>query len=263
MKTNGKTQMAMFVALAAAAAMFTSCKKDNNNMTTSSPGTYNMYMTDAPANYQQVNVNIVGAEVNSGTSGWIALKVNAGIYNLLNFSNGKDTLIASGQVSGSTVTQVRLLLGSTGNTVMVNNTLYPLQTPSADQSGLKVDVSSNMSGTASNTVVLDFDAGMSVVATGSGSYILKPVIRADIAPANGSIQGTISPLGSPSTIIAINGDSASTFSSTLTGGFMVQGLASGTYTVVILPPPPYTIKTVTGVNVTSGQATSMGTITLQ
>jgi hypothetical protein len=262
MKTNVKTLVVMFVTLAGISFLFNACKKETPS--TSSPGTYNMYMTDAPGAYQQVNVNIVGAEANTGGSSWVALKVNAGIYNLLNFSNGRDTLIATGQLSGSSVTQVRLLLGSTGNTVMVNNTVYPLQTSAEEQSGLTVNVSSNMSGSSSGSVVLDFDAGMSVVATGSGSYTLKPVVRANIPPTNGGIKGTVSVLSPITAVLAINGsDTASGFSSLLSGGFMLQGLASGTYKVVIIPPPPYSMSTVANVNVSSGQVTDMGSITLQ
>jgi hypothetical protein len=64
----------------------------------------------------------------------IALNVKSGIYNLLNFSNGLDTLIAIGTLNIATVQQIRLILGL-NNSVVVNNVSHPLSTPSAEQLG--------------------------------------------------------------------------------------------------------------------------------
>src|ERR1700741_3251332 len=97
MKTNAKTIAAAF--LFGCAAFSVSCKKnDSNNPSTAQTAPYNMYMTDAPAaQYSAVYVNITGAQVYSGGT-WTSLNINAGTYNLLNLTNGKDTLIASGNV---------------------------------------------------------------------------------------------------------------------------------------------------------------------
>lgn len=285
MRTNAKIGTVVTV-LALGSMMFvSSCKKDNMG---GAPGAapYNMYMTDAPAAaYQQVNVNIVGAEVHSDVSGWVKLNVHTGIYNLLTLSNGKDTLLASGNVAAGNVSQIRLIIGSTGNTVMVNGAIYPLVTPSAQETGIKLNVNSSVVTGVTYNITIDFDAGMSVVAEGNGTYSLKPVIRAVVSPStSGTIRGAISPSVSQATIIAVSSDlgaasvqademwnenemivtdSASSFSLTGSGNFEVRGLAAGNYQVTISPLPPLTAITVSNITVASGQVTEMGTVMLQ
>jgi hypothetical protein len=60
-----------------------------------------------------------------------------GIYDLLKLSNGVEKLIATDTLEISKVQQIRLILG-TRNTVVLDGITYPLSTPSAEQSGLKL-----------------------------------------------------------------------------------------------------------------------------
>lgn len=62
------------------------------------------------------------------------------------------------------------------NSVMVDSVIHPLQTPSAQQSGLKIKIDKDLD-LDINTLTLDFDAEKSIVETGNGGYILKPVIK--------------------------------------------------------------------------------------
>ena len=54
-------------------------------------------LTDAQGDYEAVYVDIQGVEINaeSDESGWKQLEVNKGIYNLIEFTNGMDTLLAT------------------------------------------------------------------------------------------------------------------------------------------------------------------------
>jgi hypothetical protein len=158
---------AFFVVLA-----FSACNKDNNTATT----TLKINLTDGPGDYQQVNVQVLEVLVKMAddSSQWLSLATNAGIYNLLDFQNGVDTLIASGPVPLDVLQEVRLVLGP-DNTVLVDSVLYDLETPSAEQSGLKIKVDKNLA-IALDSLTLDFDAEKSVVKTGNGKYMLKPVI---------------------------------------------------------------------------------------
>jgi hypothetical protein len=266
MKTNKKIYAALIAALFTAGTLFEACNKDKGASPTSSTTTYNMYMTDAPAaSYQQVNVNITGAMVNSSVSGWVSLAIRPGIYDLLMLSNGKDTLLANGQIAVGNVSQVRLILAPTGNSVMVNGTLYPLETPSAQQSGLKINVNNTLVAGITYMLTLDFDAGQSVVQTGNGSYILKPVIRAVAAASSGAIKGTITPV-TATEIVAVSvstpSDSLTTFLNTHTGTFLLQGVSAGAYNISILPLPPFTSSTYNNIAVSTGSVTDMGTISL-
>ena len=133
-------------------------------------------MTDASATYDAVNIDLQGVEITGSNGTAVLMDVNAGIYNLLNFSNGVDTLLATGGLEVSEISQIRLILGP-NSTIVVDGTSYPLSTPSADQSGLKLQVHQALEAGVLYTVLLDFDANKSVVVTGNNTYKLKPVIR--------------------------------------------------------------------------------------
>jgi hypothetical protein len=136
----------------------------------------NIRLTDDPCDCQQVNIDIreVRVKMSGDTSQWISLNTNDGIYDLLLFQNGVDTLIATGNLPLQVLKEVRFILGDQ-NTVMVDDVLYPLETPSAQSSGLKVKIDKDLALTP-NTFVLDFDAAASVKEQ-NGKYKLHPVIR--------------------------------------------------------------------------------------
>ena len=86
-----------------------------------------------------------------------------------------DTLLATGTTSADTLKEVRFILGS-DNSVMVDSVLYDLDTPSAQESGLKIKIDKHLN-LDINTLTLDFDAEKSILQTGNGAYKLKPVIK--------------------------------------------------------------------------------------
>ena len=213
-------------------------------------------MTDAPGDYSAVMVDVQAVEV-TGNGSTVLLNANAGIYNLLNFSNGLDTLIASGDLEAGTVSQIRLILG-TNNSVTVNGVVYPLSTPSAQQSGLKLQVNQTFEPGVSYSILLDFDANQSVVKQGNGDYQLKPVIRTIDAAITGSIKGSITPIGAIATVTATaNGISYSSVTNS-TGKFLIGGLPAGTYVVTVTPALPLLPVTLIGKVVVVGVATDLG-----
>ena len=64
----------------------------------------------------------------------------------MDLTNGRDTLLAQATLPGGTISQIRLILGS--NNFLVDNAgqKLALTTPSAQQSGLKVQVHQTISG---------------------------------------------------------------------------------------------------------------------
>lgn len=248
----------VFICVAMLGFIMMSCKKDN----TKSSYPIAIRMTDAPGPYTAVNIDLQGVEI-TGTGGkTVLLNVNTGIYNLLNFSNGKDTLITSGTLEDAKVEQIRLILGP-NNTVVVGNTTYPLSTPSADQSGLKLQVHQTLQAGILYSVLLDFDANKSIVETGNGTYKLKPVIRTIEAAISGAIRGNVLPL---TTIAFVTATSASneTYSSNVnaTGNFLLMGIPAGIYSVTVTPLLPLLPVTRTNISVTTGATVNLGTINL-
>lgn len=92
-----------------------------NNDDTKSSYPYTVKMTDAPGPYDAVNVDIQGVEVTGQSGESFTLNVVPGIYNLLNFSNGVSTLIATDTLEISKVEQIRLILGTNNRSTEQRN----------------------------------------------------------------------------------------------------------------------------------------------
>ncbi len=165
-------------------------------------------------------------------------------------------------MDNASVEQIRLILG-TNNTVVVNNVTYPLSTPSADQSGFKLQVHQTLQAGIQYSVLLDFDANKSIILDGNGTYRLKPVIRTIEAAITGIIKGKITPIGTLAVVTATSA-SLETYSSnvTTTGDFMLMGLPAGTYSVTVTPVLPLNPVTKTNIVVTTGVTTNTGIIAL-
>lgn len=158
------------------ATVFTliACSKNNNDGST----ILKVRLTDNPVNAEEVNVDIREVRVNFNSDtiqGWTTLATNAGVYNLLGLQNGVDTLLATGTIPGNTVKEIRLVLG-TGNSIKVSGTVYPLTIPSGAESGLKIKVNKTLQ-TTIDSLLIDFDAALSVHQLGTGNYQLKPVLK--------------------------------------------------------------------------------------
>src|SRR5674476_261484 len=173
----------------------------------------------------------------------------------------RDTLITTGTLEIATVDQIRLILG-TNNSVVINNVKYPLSTPSADQTGLKLQVHQTLQAGIYYAVLLDFDANKSIVLEGNGTYKLKPVIRTIEAALNGSIRGKISPIGILASVTATSGDYSYSSNVTASGDFMLMGLPAGTYSITVTPALPLFPVIKSSIIVTTGVTTNIGTIAL-
>ena len=180
--------MLIYFLIATPLILVTSCKDDEDasgmvvNLTDNSTR-LQVKMTDAPAVYQEVNVDIESVSVHYGDSTdsgmWMDLATNSGIYNLLELQNDVSVVLAdeNGLPPGE-IGQMRLLLGEE-NTVVVDSVAFDLKTPSAQQSGLKINLDFVLEPGKQYMILLDFDAGKSVVEQGNGGFLLKPVIRVD------------------------------------------------------------------------------------
>jgi hypothetical protein len=220
-------------------------------------------MTDAPGPYDAVFVDLQGVEITGSGGETVTLNAKKGIYNLLDLSNGVSALIATDTLQNSKVEQIRLILG-TNNTVVLNGVSYPLSTPSADQSGLKLQVHQTLQQGILYEILLDFDANKSIVVTGTGTYKLKPVVRTIQTAVSGTIKGKISPIGLAVVTAVSTTDATLSFSTNvnIVGDFMVMGLPAGTYNVTITPILPLLPAIKSNVTVTAGLVTDVGTIAL-
>ncbi|MCF8232022.1 MAG: DUF4382 domain-containing protein [Bacteroidales bacterium] len=247
--------------------LFSACEKEENS--SSDSAVLNIRLTDAPANYEEVLIDVEEVRIHvssdEGEGNWQTLEnVNTGIYNLLEFTNGVDTVLAQEEMPAGTISQMRLVLGSE-NSIKVNGEYYDLQTPSAQQSGLKFNVHAELTPGLTYEMWIDFDAGRSVVKRGNGEYLLKPVIRTYTEATSGAVKGVVEPVEADPYIMAIseNDDTISTYADTTSGQFLIEGLEPGAYDVEFEPVDDFTGQTVEDVDVSVGQVTSIDTITFQ
>lgn len=223
-------------------------------------------LTDSPGDYQEVNIDIQGVEIHhaEGTqsSGWVSLDINEGVYNVLALANGLDTLLGATNLPSGRVSQIRLILG-TNNTVMIDSVVKPLDTPSAQQSGLKLNVHAQLSPGVTYVLTLDFDAARSIVEKGNGEYSLKPVIRAVTEATSGAIEGKVTPVEAMPAVFALSGtDTVATAYTDSLGFFLLRAVPPGTYRVTFDPKTGFTATEVTNVVVTIGNVTDLGEVVI-
>lgn len=165
-----KNQFFLVLSLSVA-GLFAACNKENDN------STLQVMLTDNPALYQEVNIDLVGVSVklSKDTTKWVELQPVAGVYNLLGLQNGVDTLIGTLILPTSVVKEIRLVLGP-NNTIKENGITYPLRIPSGAESGLKIKINKKLEATL-ETLIIDFDAALSIRQDGPGNYKLLPVLK--------------------------------------------------------------------------------------
>lgn len=232
----------------------------------SRPARIQVWLTDAPGDFQEVNIDLQAVEVHVGDddseSGWLSLPTEKGIYNLLELTNGIDTLIGDIEVPAGKISQIRLKLGD-NNSIKVSDEVFDLTTPSAQQSGLKLQIHQTLEPGITYKILLDFDVARSVLLTGSGKYILKPVVRTITEAQDGAIKGVVTPKESTPAVYAImNADTLGTTFCDSTGHFLIRGLPSGSYSVSIDPSGGFQPVVRENVTVTLGSVTDIGVVTI-
>ena len=218
--------------------VFISCKKNNAG---EGNARLQVYLTDDPGDYEAVYIDVKDVQINvtdNTDDGWQSLQsVKAGVYDLLKLVNDDDTLLADANIPSGRIHQLRLILG-TENYVKVQGTtgMIKLETPSAQQSGLKLNIQMDVQDGILYTILLDFDVSKSIVKTGNGKYMLKPTIRTILNAVGGSVKGVVMPKDFQSKVCAIQGvDTIACTYTDATGGYLFKGLAAGTYKIYYNP----------------------------
>jgi hypothetical protein len=242
-------------------SVMVACKDD----VVSNPDSYSrlkLSMTDAPGDYDSVIINIKSVEVktNNGTYDYQYSKS----LNLLDLVNGKDTILVDQTIPTGRISQIRLILEETGNYLYKDGARFDLNTPSALQSGLKLNLQQELVQGITYTVKLDFDVAKSVVETGNGTYILKPVIRILTDAITGGIRGEVQPFGTQVAVMAVlNTDTFSTYTDLVSGKFLISGLTTGTYKILFDAEAPFRDTVLNNVAVQNGQITNIGLLDVQ
>lgn len=203
------TRTLSLIASVSAAALVAACGGGGGDG--AAPGTLSVAMTDAPScGYDAVNVTVKKVRVHQSAtaadndSGWTDITLDpARKINLLDLTNGVLAELGQTSLAPGHYSQMRLVLdANTGsakaNSIVLttnpsNTTEISLDTPSAVQSGIKLNHEFDVVSGQRVDLVLDFDACKSIVKKGnSGAYGLKPVVNVIPTALNG-IGGFIDP----------------------------------------------------------------------
>jgi hypothetical protein len=177
--------------------------------------------------------------------------------NLLNYETAPLQL-GTGQVSAGTYQQLRLVLDTSqadNTSVVINGVTYPLSIPSATgigfggntstdngdgvgTSGVKVNIGLTAQAGQTYGFIIDFNAAESIVQTGGGSYLMKPVLVATAQTASGTIAGTVknnagNPVSGAEIVAMQAGIAINSGVSDMSGNYAINALPAGSYTLVV------------------------------
>ena len=179
---------------------FQSCTNDNND-TIDKTVRVQLKLVDAPGDYLEVNVEIVDVQYNSteDEGGWESFGTEEDYpinVDLTELTAGNSLILADTIIPSGMMKQIRLVLSDNNNLVYEDEEGIEqethLDTPSAQQSGLKLKLNEELEPGYSYTFILDWDVQKSIVKAGnSGKYNLKPVIRVNAEVNSGSIMGKV------------------------------------------------------------------------
>lgn len=249
----------------------TSCSNDDSESTTPGTARVSVELTDAPGEYDEVWVEVEDILIKREATGneeegWESIgDVRTGTVDLLTLTGGNTALLADVELPAGYLDQLRLVLGDNNN-IVVDGVSYTLRTPSAQQSGLKLQVRQELEADTEYNFILDFDVDKSVVKAGAtGNYNLHPVMRLSAEAVTGSIVGSVHPTTYQALVVAKNGETEVSAYTNAEGDFKLVGLPAGTYRVTVTPDPDSGLPQVvrSNVEVAVANSTDLDVIYLQ
>jgi Domain of unknown function (DUF4382) len=196
---------------------------------------------------------------------WDTLDIRPGVYNLLDLSNGTDTLLATGLTLQGRINKIKLVLGSS-NSVVIDSVSYPLTLWNNNHTiTIQVkghDIEEITPGDLQ--LWLDFDAGGSIVKVSNNHFVLKPRLKIFVPAQTASIRGRVLPENARAVVSAIaDGDTLIAIPEHHDGKFKIRGLHGNTAVLFInATAGGYSDTTITNIQLQRGQETDIGTVHL-
>ncbi len=257
--------------------------------------TLSIVMTDAQLQMNGITVTAVNLGIDkveaigAGSPVVFATFSSPDVVNILNFTSMSSPLTFSGTIPPGSYTQIRFVLDSATTTISYvdaqgtahNN--VALTVPSATTggfgnntstdngdgqgtAGIKVNVAFTATANTVTGFVIDFNVAHSIVQTGNGNFILKPVLVATAQNIAGAISGIVKNQAGTTAVVGAEVDAmqnGSVVNSAITdsnGNFTINALAAGTYTLVV--KNSYTTMAGASVTATGFDASVGATLTL-
>jgi hypothetical protein len=258
----------------AAAAVLSACGGGSGATAIADTGTLKLGLTDAPAcGYDHVYVTIQKVRINQSASasdtdaGWTDITLNPAMrVDLLTLTNGVLADLGQTPLAAGHYSQLRLVLAANDGTNPTANALVatgstqelPLTTPSAVQSGVKLNADIDIAANQMADFVLDFNACKSVVRAGnSGQFLLKPVVTVTPHYVSG-VSGYVDASVAAGATVSVQQGGAIVKATVpdATGHFVLEPVAPGSYDLVVTAPGRAS-AVVTGVTVADSAVTAL------
>lgn len=268
---------------------------ENNAQFTAPSKNLSIYLTDAPARFDAVYIDIAAVEAKIDTGmhqnddhygdgdrdedndsktpadstrshdaygKWVALNFTPGLYDVLALRNGLDTLLASGTIDG-TVRKIRITLGEKSYLVK-DSTEYPLTVVTARKNSylyVNLHQESRQEDSTKVAVWIDFDLGRSIINRGN-RFLLLPVLKPFCDRNTAQIEGTVKPAAAAALIRAYNATDTATAFPNRNGYFKLRGLKAGSYSVLYEASNGYKDTLVENITVIKGKPTTLPEVIL-
>lgn len=158
--------------------MMVACTSSTSDVMSDASGRVVFTITDAAADMgtvTQINVEIQEIRVHSEASGWETVSTQSQTYDLLELkASGEQALLADISLEEGTYDQVRLDIGSV--VVVDDSGSHDAKLPSNE---LKLQGDFEVEENGTSTATFDFIADESLHVTGTGEYILAPVVKVE------------------------------------------------------------------------------------
>ena len=192
---------------------------------------------------------------------WTTMPIKAGVYDILKFRNGLDTLLASANVPKGSVRLIRIELG-TNNSVVKDSVSYPLNL----SSNLPNYITLKLTGrefeefaSRRHRLWLDFDVSRSIIEA-NGRFYLIPVMHSFVEKNTACVAGKVKPRDAKAVITLFNNTDTAYALPNKEGEFKMRGLKDGTYKLFVKASNGYRDTTINNVVVVQPKTTSIGVI---
>jgi hypothetical protein len=288
--------MGAFSTLLMLAAVVTGCSRSVAHDIQPNPTTplrnVNLYLTDAPADFQhvyfdiqkiEVKVDLDQTHVNDDSFGdndedyddteevdqfgrWVTLNVAPQQLDMLALRNGVERLMGNAAVP-TRIRKVRITVGDENRLIngegrdcrlaLINDTEHLLYVRVK-----AADMDNSLPGTTE--LRLDVDLARSIVAAGD-EYVLTPQMRLFNLQTTGAVSGNISPTDAGARVMITDGLGFETgaIPAPQEGMFLVRGLRPGVVYTVMVTAPGYNDYEIRDVMVERGGELQLGEITLR
>lgn len=268
---KNKNLLGLFAVITAISAfVMISCKKElsaDNNTVPAGKSQIQVMLTDDPSQFfDSIFIDIRKVEIkvedSAGIERWDTLSIRAGVYNILNFRNGLDTLLGTGFIPNGRVEKVRITLGS-NNYVMYKGVTTPLVIPAGHNIiTISVDDDVDHLDDHHKRLWLDFD-GLGSIEFRNGKLELKLHLSHFSHHNSGELEGKIKPFAAlPVVIKAIAGTDTLTAIPEHEGEFKIRGIKTSTVKLIITPSNGYKDSVINNIQIRQGDDTDLGTIVL-